>query len=141
MSHLRLLPPTTSNPKSCHSTFFRIEVVQSCPTLVTPWTIAHQVLSSMGFSRQEYWSGLPFPSPRDLPNPGIQPGFPALKADSLPLGHKGRMLLRSSSFKHCCLSLAETFIISFLKTASKLISFLYPCHSSIHPLHCFKNHP
>ena len=44
----------------------------------TPWTVAYQALPSMGFSRQEYWSGLPFPSPGDLPNPGIEPGSPAL---------------------------------------------------------------
>ena len=43
---------------------------------VTPWTVAYQVLPSMGFSRQEYWSELPFPAPGDLPDPGIEPGFP-----------------------------------------------------------------
>ena len=43
----------------------------------------------MGFPRQEYWSGLPFPSPEDLPDPGIEPGSPALQADSLPLSHLG----------------------------------------------------
>ena len=45
---------------------------------VTPWTVASQVPPSTGFSRQEYWSGLPFPSPGDLPDPGIEPGSPAL---------------------------------------------------------------
>ena len=45
-------------------------VAQSCPTLATPWTVARQAPLSMGFSRQEYWSGLPFPSPGDLPGPG-----------------------------------------------------------------------
>ena len=50
---------------------------------VTPWTVAHQAPLSMGFSRQEYWSGLPFPSPGYLPNPGIKPRFPALQANSL----------------------------------------------------------
>ena len=49
----------------------------------TPWTVAYQASPSMGFSRQEYWSGLPFPSPGDLPDPGIKPGFPALEADAL----------------------------------------------------------
>ena len=49
----------------------------------TPRTIVHQAPLSMGFSRQEYWSGLPFPSPGDLPDPGIAPRFPALEADSL----------------------------------------------------------
>ena len=53
---------------------------------VTPWTIAHQAPPSMGFSRQEYWSGLSFPSPGDLPNPGIEPGSPALQADALTSG-------------------------------------------------------
>ena len=50
---------------------------------VTPWTVAHQAPPSIEFSRQEYWSGLPFPSPGDLPNPGIKPGSPALQADAL----------------------------------------------------------
>ena len=50
---------------------------------VTPWTVALQALSFMGFSRQEYWSGLPFPSVGDLPNPGIEPGSPTLQVDSL----------------------------------------------------------
>ena len=51
---------------------------------VTPWTAALQASLSMGFFRQEYWRALPFPSPEDLPNPGIKPGSPALQADSLP---------------------------------------------------------
>ena len=51
--------------------------------LATLWTVALQAPLSMGFSRQEYWSGLPFPSPGDLPNPGIKPGSPALQADAL----------------------------------------------------------
>ena len=50
----------------------------------TPWTVARQASKSMEFSRQEYWSGLPFPSPEDLPYPGIKPGSPILQADSLP---------------------------------------------------------
>ena len=49
----------------------------------TPWTAAYQAPQSMAFSRQEYWSGLPFPSPGDLPNPVIEPGSPALQADAL----------------------------------------------------------
>ena len=48
------------------------------------WTVAHQAPLSVEFSRQEYWSGLPSPSPRDLPDPGIKPGSPALQAESLP---------------------------------------------------------
>ena len=50
---------------------------------MTLWTVAYQASASMGFSRQEYWSGLPFPSPGDLPDPGIESGSPALEADVL----------------------------------------------------------
>ena len=50
---------------------------------MTPQTVAHQASLSTEFSKQEYWSGLPFPSPEDLPNPGIEPGSPTLQADSL----------------------------------------------------------
>ena len=70
----------------------------SCVRLfVTPWTIAYQASPSMGFSRQEYWSGLPFPSPGDLPDPGIEPRSPALEADALtsePPGKIGEMISR-----------------------------------------------
>ena len=62
----------------------KLLVSQPCPTLATPRTIAHQALLPMGFSRQEYWSGLQFPSPGDLSYPGIEPRSPALQADSLP---------------------------------------------------------
>ena len=50
----------------------------------TPRTSAHQAAVSMEFSRQEHWSGMPFPTPGELPNPGIEPGSPTLQADSLP---------------------------------------------------------
>ena len=63
----------------------------SCVRLfVTPWTVAYKAPLSMGFSRQRYWSGLPFPSPADLPNPGIKPGSPTLQADTLPSEPPGK---------------------------------------------------
>ena len=62
------------------------KITQSCLTLCSPWTIAYQAPLSMEYSRQEYWSGLPFPSPGDLPDPGIEPRSPALQADALPPG-------------------------------------------------------
>ena len=70
-----------------------ISVTQSCPALATPWTVAHQAPLSMGFSRQEYWSGWPCPTPWDLPDPGIEPespAAPALQADSLLMNHGGK---------------------------------------------------
>ena len=57
----------------------------------TPRTVAHQAPSSVGFSRQDYWSGLPFSAPGDLPHPGIDPGSPSLQADSLPSEPQGRL--------------------------------------------------
>ena len=58
----------------------------------TDWTVAYQAPPSMGFSRQEYWSGLPFPSPGDLPNPGIEPRSPAWYADALPSEPPGKLM-------------------------------------------------
>ena len=67
------------------------EVAQSCPILCDPMDcIAYQAPLSMGFSRQECWSGLPFPSPGDLPEPGNEPGSPALQADTLPSEPPGK---------------------------------------------------
>ena len=63
---------------------------RSCPTLATPQTAAHQASLSMGFSRQEDWSGLPCPPPGDLPNPGIKLRSPALQVDSLPSEPPGK---------------------------------------------------
>ena len=83
---------------SCHEIFslmlekqwkVRVLVAQLCLTLREPHGLQPARFLSMGFSRQEYWSGLPFPSPGDLPDPGIEPESPALQADSLmsePLG-------------------------------------------------------
>ena len=68
-----------------HFTFFKVKVKSfSCVWLFgTPLTVAYQASPSMGFSRQEYWNGLPFPSPGDLPDPGIKSRSPRLEADTL----------------------------------------------------------
>ena len=67
------------------------EVAQSCLTLCDRMDcVAYQVPPSKGFSRQEYWSGLPFPTPGDLPDPGIEPGSPALQAYTLPSEPPGK---------------------------------------------------
>ena len=80
-------------------------VAKSCPTLVAPWTVARQAPLSMGFSRKEYWSGLPLPSPRDLPDPGIEPKSPAL-ADGFfttePLGKPPFSLNLNNILLHVC---------------------------------------
>ena len=79
------------------------EVAQSFPTLCNPWTVAHQAPPSMGFSRQEYWSGLPFPSPGDLPDPGdpgIEPRSPTLQADALTSVPPGNFHAKVATIKH-----------------------------------------
>ena len=63
-------------------------VLSHVQLFVTPWTVTRQVPLSMEFSRQEYWGGLPFPPPGDLPNPGTEPRSSKLRADSLPLSHQ-----------------------------------------------------
>ena len=83
-------PPCHPSPlPPSHSPFLWecvcLHVLLSCVQLfAAPWTVTHQASLSMGFSRQEYWSGLPFPSPGDLPHPGVEPGSPALQADAWP---------------------------------------------------------
>ena len=66
---------------------------------MTPWTIAHQAPLPAGFSRQEYWSGLPVASPGDLPDPGIKPVSPALQADSLLSEPPGKPILREAKLR------------------------------------------
>ena len=61
----------------------KVKSLSHLQLFATPWTVAHQAPPSMGFSRQEYWSGLPFPSPGDLTDPGIEPRSPLLQADAL----------------------------------------------------------
>ena len=80
-------------------------VVSHVWLFASPWTAACQAPLSMGFSRQEYWSGLPFLSPGDLPNSGMEPeslASPALQVDSLPLYHQSELDICNSSVGLCC---------------------------------------
>ena len=79
-------------------------VAKSCPTLAIPWTVACQAPLSMEFSRQEYWSRLPFHSPGDLPNPGNELEFPALQEDSLLTELRGKpneQMMLAKHLIHC----------------------------------------
>ena len=96
----------------------------------TPWTTAYQASPSMGFSRQECWSGLPFPSPGHLPDPGIEPGSPALEADALtsePPGkqnHKGREPeVRSQKAAHLWWRIFQTCVEHYLDPWVRKISW------------------
>ena len=78
---------------------WKVKLLSRVRLFATPWTVAYQAPPSMGFSRQECWSGLPFSSPGDLPDPGIEPGSPALQADALPSEPLGKP---SHTFLHLC---------------------------------------
>ena len=71
-------------------TNFLVKSLSHVRLFVTPWTVAYQAPQSMGFSRQECWSGLPFPSPGELPDPGTEPRSPTLQADALPSEPPGK---------------------------------------------------
>ena len=86
-------------------------VSQLCLTLATPWTIAHEAPLSMRFPRQEYWSGLPFSSPGDLPNPGTESRFPASQADSLLLSQQESPMLLHT-FHYCSLIACSGVLIN-----------------------------
>ena len=89
----------TKPPPSYFNMKVKVLATQLCPALVTSWTVACQAPASMGFSRQEYWSGLPFPSPGDLPDPEIEPEPPELQADSLACELPGKPPNNFSCFK------------------------------------------
>ena len=78
----------------------KVLVTQSCPTLFLPHAVTYQAPLSMEFSKQEFWSGLPFPSPGDLPDTGTESRSPVLQADSLPTESPGNPSFVKFS-KHC----------------------------------------
>ena len=82
-------------------------LIKSCPTLEIPWAVACQAPLSMGFSRQEYWSGLPFPSPGDLPGPGTELRSPVLHIDTLPNGAMREALGKHQIKRFISISLEE----------------------------------
>ena len=83
------------NPNS----FMKVKSLSCVRLFAVPWTAAHQAPPPMGFSRQEYWSGLSFPSPGDLPNPGIKPRSPALQADALTSEPPGKPNIYNDSIQ------------------------------------------
>ena len=104
----------------------KVKSLSRVQLFVTPWTVTYQALRSMGFSRQEYWSGLPFPSPGDLPNPGIEPRSPALQTDTLPSEPLGKLRVNIQylffSFRRTspCVTLSGSICVS----AGGPVSFL-----------------
>ena len=89
---VRSLAPLTLDHLNCLK-WSEVKLLSRVQLFATPWTVAHQAPLSMGFSRQEYWSGLPFPSPGDLPDPGIEPRSPALQAGTLTSEPPGSLIV------------------------------------------------
>ena len=105
----------------CQSLLLLCLVAQSCP-LCDPTTVARQV-PSWGFSRQEYWRGLPCPLPRDPPNPGIEPGLPHCKRILYQLSHEGRLCQSLYGYK-MGKSLEHSLVVSIWLTPLSLFPFL-----------------
>ena len=98
------------------------EVAQSCPTLSNPMDWSLPGSSVQGFSRQEYWSGLPFPSPGGLPDPGIEPRSPALQADALPSKPPGKIV----KWYYFWFSASIPWILTDMKNYGLLFFQLHP---------------
>ena len=95
-----------------------VKLLSRVRLFVTPWTVAHQAPPSMGFSRQEYWSGLPFPSPGDLPNSGIEPRSPSMQADTLT----SEPILVNSNICYCEIVInTQTWSVGFHQPAATFI--------------------
>ena len=99
----------------------KVKLLSRVRLFATPRTVAYQAPPSMGFSRQEHWSGLPFPSPADLPNPGIEPRSPALQTDALPSEPPGKpYIMKWSQYDH--LNDHNSFHMSPYKVISILLT-------------------
>ena len=110
---------------------------------MTPWTVDYQASLSMEFSRQEYWSGLPLPSPGDLPNPGVEPRSPALQVDALTSEPPGKPNVHKRSkigpvcFTHIAICEAAMVIPECLEFPV-CVSFRVECNNSESPTTTFK---
>ena len=89
---VKQLQDTVKTVKTTDNIICEVKSLSCVRLFVTPRTVAYQDPLSMGFSRQGYWSGLPFPSPGDLPNPGIEPGSPALQQMLYCMSHQGSII-------------------------------------------------
>ena len=120
----------------------------SCPVVsdsVTPWTVDHQVLLFMEFSRQEYWSRLPFPTPRDLPDPGIKPASPvspalasgyfttALPGNPIPSGYHFLInIVITNVYKYFCKWITEELSCSFLEITLLKVTCMYSSYEHLY---------
>ena len=112
-------------------------VARTCPTLCNPWTVTHQAPPSMEFFRQEDWSGLPFPSPGDRPDPGIEPRSPALGADALTSEPPGKALEAKASANQTHKHIGKNFEASFAELDPVVKKTFLKLHAVFFFLHSF----
>ena len=109
----------------------RATAVQPLNRVATPWTGAHQAPLSMEFSRQEYWSGVPFPFPGDLSDAGIEPRSPVLQADSLQSNQEGKPMSCNTFPNETCVGRTQVTSILDSSTFSAIVhassTFIYVC--------------
>ena len=121
---------TVSKTESPRLNKVKMKLLSRVRLFVTPWTVAYQASPSMEFSRQEDWSGLPFPSPADLPDPGIKPRSPALQADALPSEPPGKPRLNKMwpllSRSHILLCHINALIDHYQMTWQKKVEHPHP---------------
>ena len=128
------LPPPQLQPSLSQAlALSEVKSLSRVRLFATLWTVARQAPPSMGFSRQEYWSGFPFPFPGDLPDPGIEPRSPVLEADALPLSHQGSHLLKRDTSKQTLRSLQGLRPTAFDHTHFPALPLLRPGASSRAP--------
>ena len=133
--HLSPSPSPEACPSSCplHQWCSSTSVCVSHSVVsdfAIPWTVAHQAPLSMEFSRQEYWSGLPFPAPGDLPDSGIEPGSPALQTDSLPSELKGSpwslVIVRTPTINYSIIVITVALVCWAPPCTDSVLSHLIP---------------
>ena len=120
---LRKWPEFQFLPQHC----VRAQLLSHVQLFVTPWTVVHQTPPFMGFSRQEHWSGLPFPSPGDLLNPGIEPRSLVLQVDSLLSEPPGKPITLASINLSISLLVSNTEALSFLRLLLAVCICLHVC--------------
>ena len=109
-------------------------VAKSCPIFVTPWTVAHQASLTLGFPKREYWRGLPFPPPGDLPSPGIESGSPTLQVDFVLLTELPKKPMYLSVYLCIYLSIyicvyicLYIYIYIYIYTHTYIYIYIYMC--------------
>ena len=124
-THAPLANTSPFNVSNLNALIVKVKSLSRVQHFAIPWTVAYQAPPSMGFSRQEYWSGLPFPSPGDLPDPVMEPRSPTLQADALLSEPPGKT---HTVVRNCYMLTKHIFVKNnvFPNSIVRRVAFLYP---------------